>query len=32
MNQKLTVFRELDVQPVRDLPFSQRSWKAAPIR
>lgn len=21
MNQKLTVFRELDIQPLRDLPF-----------
>ncbi|MGE8454384.1 MAG: cupin, partial [Pseudomonadales bacterium] len=21
MNKKLTVFRELDIQPVRDLPF-----------
>jgi hypothetical protein len=32
MNNKLTVFRELDIQPMRDLPFLKRSWKAPLIR
>lgn len=28
MNQKLTVFRELDIQPLRDLPFFEEVLKA----
>ncbi|MEN5301175.1 cupin domain-containing protein [Pseudomonas sp. TWI628] len=30
MNQKLTVFRELDIQPVRDLPFFAEVVEGSP--
>ena len=30
MNQKLTVFRELDIQPVRDLPFFEEVVEGTP--
>ena len=30
MNKKLTVFRELDIQPVRDLPFFEEVLEGTP--